>query len=317
MEYLKLGKTGISVSRICFGCAPMGGHDYGDVLDSDSEAAVHCAIEHGINFFDVAAIYGFGRAEEVLGKALKGKRDKVVIATKGGLRKTAAKIVPDLRPEYIAGEIEGSLKRLGTDYIDLYQLHYYDPAVPFIATAEVLRKSLEQGKIRAVGLSNFSKSQVAEFASLIPVSCLQLPYNPLQRALEVQGIPEFCANNNVGLITYSSLARGYLSGKKYSGQDFHGSDTRQRSTYFSPETETMRQPVLDVVAHIAAQKGKTPGHVALRWLMDKPFLTSAIVGFKTAVQVMDVLAACDWKLAPEDILRIDAVSCRFQSQPLY
>lgn len=317
MEHIKLGGSGISVSRICFGCAPMGGHDYGDVDDDVSVSAVQCAIDNGINFFDAAAIYGFGRAEEVLAKAIKDRRDKVVVATKGGLRRTVTKILPDLSPEFISAEIESSLKRLRIDCIDLYQLHYYDPAVPFEATVKVLSRFLKQGKIRAVGLSNFSRDHAREFSVHIPVACLQLPYNPLQRSLEAQGIPEYCASANVGLITYSSLARGYLSGKKYSDQDFRGSDTRHRSTYFSADTAAKRRPVLDVITEIAVQKGKTVGQVALRWLLDRPCVTSAIVGFKTPSQVIDVLPACHWRLSAEEISLIDNVSMPFRATPLY
>ncbi len=317
MEYIKLGKSGLQVSRICFGCAPMGGHDYGEVDDHALVSAVRCALDHGINFFDAAAIYGFGRAETLLARSLAGQRDKVVLATKGGLRKTENKIVPDLSAAFLRSDIENSLKRLQSDHIDLYQLHYPDPGVPAEDYAGILRGFIDQGKIRAVGLSNFSKAEAARLAAVLPVACLQLPYNPLQRALEVQGIPEFCVAENVGLITHSSLARGYLSGRKYTAADFRGSDTRPRSAYFDPEWDEIKKPVLEMVERIASGQKKTPAQAALRWLLDKPFVSAAIVGIKSSVQVLDAVGACGWHIPDQSMKLLDEISTVFKVKPLY
>ena len=317
MEYIKLGTSDLEVSRICFGCAPMGGYDYGDVDDELSVKAVHYAIDHGVNFFDTASIYGFGRAESVLSKALEGKRKDVVLATKGGLRRTEKTIIPDLSPVFLRTDIENSLKRLKTGHIDLYQLHYPDPKVPVSTYASVLHEFIKLGKIRYVGLSNYPISEVRKVLEVLPTVCLQLPYNPLQRVLEIEGIPALCQENSLGLITHSSLARGYLSGKVYSGNDFKGSDTRPRSTYFSDTEKQAKEPVLAVVKDIALRRGKSPAQVAVRWLLDKPFVSSAIVGVRSPKQIEDILLSCHWHLSNEEMSDLNDVSDFFRSHPLY
>jgi len=317
MEYIKLGHSDLKVSRICFGCAPMGGYDYGDVDDGESIHSVLCALDNGVNFFDTAAIYGFGHAESVLGRALSGRRGSAIIATKGGLRKAANKIIPDLSPEFLRSDLESSLRRLGTDCIDLYQLHYLDPDVPAEKYAVLLNDFLCQGKIRFVGLSNFSKESSLIVNEVLPVACVQLPYNLLQRSLESRGIPDFCVDKHVGLITYSSLARGYLTGKKYTREDFKGSDTRARSSYFSADSETVRLPVTAALNEAAAMHSKTQAQTALRWLLDKPFVSSVIVGIKGDAQILEAVNSCHWNLDPKASRTLDAVSQPFMENPLY
>lgn len=295
----------------------MGGYDYGDVDDSESVSSVHCALDNGINFFDTAAIYGLGHAESVLGRALSGRREKAIIATKGGLRKSGNKIVPDLSPDFLRSDLENSLARLATDCIDLYQLHYLDPNVPVEKYAVLLNDFLRQGKIRCVGLSNFPMEYASIVNEVLPVVCLQLPYNLLQRSLESKGIPDFCLDEKIGLITYSSLARGYLTGKKYTKEDFRGSDTRTRSAYFSADFEAIRIPVSLALNEAASVQSKTPAQTALRWLLDKPFVSSVIVGVKGSDQVLEAAESCHWNLDAISMSKLDQVSLPFRDSPLY
>ena len=314
MEYAEIGQERIRVSRLCFGCAPMGGHDYGHVNDADSISAVHAALDAGINFFDTAAVYGLGRAEEVLGRALEGRRNKAVIASKGGLAWNAGgTITRDAAG--IMRSLEDSLRRLRVDTIDIFQIHWPDPAVPLEQTLNVLEKARKAGKIRHIGISNFSVAEVLSAHETCRVETLQLSYNLLNRELETDML-SCCKKVGMKLLTHSTLARGFLSGRYPPGHKFSGSDTRPRSSYFSDESRMEKDAVLEELSRQADALGKTRSQMAVRWVLDNPLVSAAIIGFKNSKQVADVMLASDWTLTPQVYSRLCDLSTKFISNPL-
>ena len=223
MDKVRLGRSELWVAPIAFGTWELSGY-WGDTDDKSASAAVHRALELGVNLFDSAQAYGFGVAEEFLARALRGTaRDEVVIATKGGIREEGSGIARDSSPRIIRQGIESSLRALETDYIDLYQIHWPDPKTPFEETGEVLREMLDSGKIRHVGVSNFTPDQMQAFSSTLPVETLQPPYHMFRRDIESEILPYVMAHD-IGVLIYSPLAHGLLSGRLT--EQFDSSDWR-------------------------------------------------------------------------------------------
>ena len=283
MQYTTLGRTGLRVSRIAFGTWQLGG-DWGPTDESAAIAAIRRAADQGVTLFDTAQAYGFGASERLLAKALTGlDRGKLVIATKGGLRPADGRRRPaatPARPGYRTG-VESSLRALDTDYIDLYQVHWPDPAVPFADTAETLAKLVADGKIRHVGVSNFDAAQMAEFSATLPVETLQPPYHLFRRDIEASILP-YAAANDIGVLVYGPLAHGLLGGHLTRDHDVRG--------------RRLAQPQRDVHRHrFAAQPGggartgrlareelgAPVSQLAIAWTLANPAVHVAIVGTRS------------------------------------
>lgn len=310
MEFQELGATGCEVSRIGFGCAAASGHDYGAIEESAWTEAVHAAIDHGINFFDVADVYGFGRAEELLSRALGKKRHQVIIATKGGLvwNKHGA-VRRDTTRGQIALAVENSLRRLRISTIPLYQIHWPDPATPVAETIETLAKFQQEGKIRFIGVSNFSLELLRRAFRACPASLTsqQIAYNLLSREAEIDVLP-WCHSTQTAVLAHSVLARGLLAGRRAIGSNFSCPDTRQKSAYFSEEGRPEKQRLLDALRGISERTGRSVGSIAIRWVLDNPRVCTVLVGVKQRAQLDENLRALHWRLEPSDRELLSALS---------
>lgn len=309
MKYNKLKCLDIKLPCIGLGCWQLGGHGWGKVPEKEMVEAVHRAINSGIFFFDTAPIYGLGYSEEVLGKTLATEREKVVIATKVGLvwkkNKTFEKFA-DSSPANIRREIDMSLKRLKTDYIDLYQIHWPDPNTPIEDTLWALEELKESGKIRCIGCCNFSLELLEEVLKYGKIDTIQVPYNLIDRKIEKDLLP-FCKKKDIGVLAYSPIARGFLTGKYDENTKFELDDHRSwsRDKYFKSEAFLKNLKVLDKVKHIAKRLDRTPAQIALRWVLENPCVTVAIFGAKNVAQVAENIEALDFTLSKEDMEFLD------------
>jgi myo-inositol catabolism protein IolS len=305
LELRRLGRSDMWISSISLGCWVMGKEWWGDADDSESIAAIHAAIDQGINFIDTAPAYGAGHSEEVLGKALEGKRDKVYIATKVGWG--------DLDPQKLPGALEASLKRLRTDYVDLYQIHWPHETIPISDSMAVIKKLQDQGKVRYIGVSNFNVPQMQEALSVARIESLQPPYNLFWRHIEKDILP-FCIENEIGVIAYSPLAQGLLTGKFTKDTKFPENDIRSHALLFQGDIFLTALEAVEEMKPIAQKYGKTLGQVALNWLLCQPGITSAIVGARRPSQVEENVGGQGWKLEDEDLKTLDQLSKRVMSK---
>ncbi len=296
MEYQTLGKTELTVSRMGFGCWAIGGHGYGAVKDEESITSLKKAIDLGINLFDTADVYGFGHSEKVLSQALGSRRHDVVIATKFGVAwDESGKTYKDISPKHVVQALEGSLRRLRIDSIPLYQIHWYDGKTPIADTLEALMRCREQGKIRYIGCSNFDLGLVGEANDIADLASVQSLFNVAERQNEK--ILRACFDRyGIGSLAYGVLARGLFSGKYDRNSRFSKGDTRSQDVGFSGEKMGNRLKIFDKLSEIGGHYGKSPIQVAIRWVLDAPFITSAIVGLKTAAQLDENAAALGWSL---------------------
>ncbi len=303
-----LGSTQIAVTPVAMGCWPIAGVTSVDVTEEASLATLEAAFEAGINFFDTAYCYGYeGESERLVGKVLGPCREKVVIATKCGIhwgpdRKQAR----DARPETIARECDESLGRLGMEYIDLYYLHGPDPATPLARSAEALRKLLESGKVRAVGVSNFSSvEQYEEFAAECPIAADQPHYNMLQREIELDRLP-WCRRHNVSVNVYWPLMKGMLAGKLRRDHVWDPKDGRQKYPIFMGEQWSKNHDFVDALRPIAERAGRTVGQLAVAWVIQRPGITTALCGAKRPEQIREIAPAMTWTLSAEELALVDA-----------
>jgi len=305
MDKRALGSSGLEVTPIGLGCWAMGGDRWwGPVDDNESIGCVHEALELGINLIDTASAYGNGHAEEVLGKALIGRRDKVIIATKCGLIPNPA--APEgyerrLTRKSILAECETSLRRLRTDYIDLYQCHWPDPATPLEETMEAMNLLLEQGRIRAIGVSNFSCDQLSAARKHARVTSLQPPFSMLQRQSAEELIP-YCQEYNIAVLAYSPLCRGLLSGNLTADQTFN--DLRRDDPEFSGDRYRKNLARVARLSEIARRNGKSMVQLAVNWVIYTPGVTAALVGARRASQIREAAPAVGWTISAEDHQRI-------------
>lgn len=286
----------------------MSGHDYGTIEPRDIEVAVAAALDAGINFFDVADVYGFGAAEELLGRALGPRRNDAVIATKFGLRWDAdGRVRRDSRPATVREALDDSLRRLGVDAIALYQLHWPDGTTPLDDVVAVIEEGQKAGKVRHFGVCNCSDGQLRETQWRGQLASVQVAHNLLCRSAEDQVLP-WCEANGIAVLAHSGLARGFLSGKYEVGAAFPGSDTRSRSHYFEAEGRDLKERLLDGLRDIGARLDRPVASVALRWLLDDPRVTSVLTGVKHRRQLDDLVAALGWSLSVEDRDRLTSLS---------
>ena len=304
MKYRKLGQTDITVSVVAMGCwAIVGDATWGPQDKADSIAAIRAALDAGVNFFDTAEMYGNGYSEELLGQALEGRRHEAVIASK---------VSPEhMTADQVIRACEGSLKRLRTDYIDLYQIHWPSRTVPLAETMAALEKLKQQGKIRAIGVSNFGVGDLADLLAIGRPETNQLPYSLLWRAIEY-GIQQRCIEHGIGILTYSSLAQGLLTGKFTSPDQVP--DGRARTRHFSrdrPQTrhgetgcEAETFAAIERIRQISERVAQPMSQVALAWLLAQPGVTAVIAGARTPEQIRHNAAAADLELTPEVVAEL-------------
>jgi len=305
MEYRQLGNTDLTVSTIGFGGWAMGKLFWGeDVVDEDSIAAVHRALDLGITLFDTAPVYGAGHSEVILARALGKHRAEVVVATKCGRRREPdGKLISDSRPETIRAECEASLRRLQTDYIDLYQVHWPDETVAFEDTMAALMQLRQEGKIRHIGVSNFTPEMMDRMRAAGELASLQPPYSLLARDIEAEVLP-YCRAHGLGVLAYSPMRRGLLTGKYQPGATFPPTDTRSQDPMFQGERlERIVAAVADLRAW-AAEFGKTPGQMAIAWVLSQPGITVALCGAKRPHHIEESAGAAGWTLDPEWCARL-------------
>ncbi len=300
---------GVRVSRIALGTWAIGGSEWGAVDEREAINACRAIFDHGINIIDTAAIYGLGRAEEVVGKAMAehGRREDFYIATKAGLRKTGGRVVTDGRPASILEEIDLSLRRLGTDYVDLYQLHWPDSLVPLEETATAFAQLLQSGKIRAIGVSNCTAAQMEQFQKVAPLHSNQPPMNLFERQVEHDDLP-YCRKHGIGVLAWSALCRSLLTGKIRADQTFPAGDIRAADPKFQPPRIAQYvQAVAALDTYAQKHYGKRVLHLALRWLLDQPGVSVALWGARNAQQLAPAKDVCGWKLTTEDMKAMDAI----------
>jgi aryl-alcohol dehydrogenase-like predicted oxidoreductase len=305
-EFVNIPGTQLKVSRVALGTWAMGGWMWGGTDQRESVATIRAALDQGINLIDTAPAYGFGVSEEIVGAALEGIRSRAVIATKTGLEWRDGKVYRNATRARIMQEVDDSLRRLRTDYIDIYQVHWPDPLVPVEETAEAMRSLHEQGKIRAIGVSNFSVDQLARFRQVAPLHVLQPPYNLFERAIEKDILP-YCLANDIATFGYGALCRGLLSGRIRPDTTFDGDDLRRIDPKFQPPRlaqylEAVRQ--LDELAKRRFHRRVI--HLAVRWMLDQG-ISVALWGGRHPEQVQAALGVAGWSLDGAERQRIERI----------
>jgi aryl-alcohol dehydrogenase-like predicted oxidoreductase len=308
MKQIRLGQTNLQVSRIAFGTWQLGG-DWGVTDEKAALTAIQHAADQGINFFDTAQGYGFGASEELLARALKGHpRDQFIIATKGGLRPAnRGGVERDASPRWIRDGVEASLKALGTDYIDLYQIHWPDPRTPFGNTAGALAKLVKEGKIRHVGVSNFDAGEMEDFSKALQVETLQPPYHLFRREIEASILP-YTRAHDIGVLVYAPLAHGLLSGGLAEDSKFAPNDWRSKSPVFRGEAYRRNLAVVSALQRFAKfELGTSVSRLAVAWTLANPAVHVAIVGTRNQEHVDDAVAAADLVLDQQTMKVIEEI----------
>jgi aryl-alcohol dehydrogenase-like predicted oxidoreductase len=318
MEFITLPHTDLRCSRIALGTWSIGGFGWGGMDEAASIRTIHAALDLGINLFDTAPIYGKGAAEEVLAKALDGgRRQRTLIATKCGLDFSRSDgIFTDSRREVILREVEESLRRLRTDVIDLYQVHWPDPLIPAEETGAILHELQKQGKIRAIGVSNFAPAQMASFQKSAKLSSNQPPYSLLERGIEREVLP-YCREHGIPLIAYGPLCRGMLSGRMTAGTNFAGDDIRSVDPKFQPPRFSQYlQAVARLDQFAQATHRKRVIDLALRWTLDQPGVGIVLWGGRKPEQLAPVPGAWTWRLTATDFKEADRILAETISDPV-
>jgi aryl-alcohol dehydrogenase-like predicted oxidoreductase len=311
-----LGNTNIQVSPIALGCWPISGMTSLDVNEQDSLATIHAALGSGINFLDTAYAYGpAGESERLIGRAIADRRESVVIATKGGIEWDAQRQrVLDARPQTLRRQCEESLKRLGTDHVELLYLHAPDPNTPLTESAGELQRLQVEGKTRSIGVSNFNLAQLQEFHTVCKIAAFQPPYNMLQRDIKRDTLP-WCREHNVAVCVYWPLMKGLLAGKLGRDHVFQLGDGRAKYPMFQGAEWERNQNFLDELRTIAAAAGKTVAQVVINWTIHQPGITAALCGAKRPDQIRETAGALDWQLSDQQRSQIDAALAR-RGEPL-
>jgi aryl-alcohol dehydrogenase-like predicted oxidoreductase len=310
MENIRLGRTELQVTPIAYGTWQFGG-DWGRVDEEAAKEATRHALALGVNFFDTAHAYGFGASERILGRALapelRERRDELVIGTKGGLRIDPERgLVRDSSPRWLQRDAEESLHNLGVDHVDLYQVHWPDPEVPFAETASALRELVDEGKVRHVGVSNFSDEQMEELSRELPVETVQPPYHLFRRQVEEDVLP-YAAANDVGVLVYGPLAHGLLGGAMDAETTFPDDDWRSSSPVFQGDEFRRNLAVVEGLARLARDRGATVGQLAIAWTLANPAVDVAIVGARRREHLEESVGAIGVELDAVDLDRIEAI----------
>ena len=309
MQDTQLGERGPRVSRIAFGNWSAGG-DWGSVDRAAAIAAMREALDLGITLFDTARAYGFGAAEELLGEALRPEirsaRESIVIATKGGLRKENGLPVRDSSPAGLRRDLEASLRSLGTDYVDIYQVHWPDPATPIADTAGTLDAFVREGKVRYVGVSNYDAREMTAFQQVRPIDTLQPPYHLFRREIETSILP-FAQEHGIGVLVYGPMAHGLLSGRITEGTAFAPDDWRSKNEMFAGDAFKRNVAIVRRLEAFASERGMTVGQLAIAWTLANPTVDVAIVGARNPEQIRQTAPAADIQLSPQDLAQIEQI----------
>ncbi len=306
MDYRRLGTTGIEISEVALGCWPIAGLTSPGANDEDSLATIRACFELGINHLDTAYCYGrAGESEELIRRALGGRREEMVIATKGGLHwGPDGKQAHDASPATLRRQCEESLRRLGTDRAELLYLHAPDPQVPVAESAGALKRLLEEGKTRSVGVSNVTLPQLEEFAAECPLAAYQPPYSMLQRQIEADTLP-WCRGHGVAVIVYWPLMKGLLAGKLGRDHVFAASDSRRKYPMFQGREWLKNHDLLDQLRAIARAAGHTVAELVVNWTIHQAGITAALCGAKRPEQIRETASGAGWRLTDEQLGRID------------
>ncbi|HLZ74906.1 aldo/keto reductase [Phenylobacterium sp.] len=317
MEKMMIGASGVTTSRVGLGTWAIGGWMWGGADEAQSIATIRAAIERGVTLIDTAPVYGFGVAEEVVGKALAegGLRDKVQIATKVGLSWQDGKPFRDSSPARIRQEIEASLRRLRTEVIDLYQVHWPDAGTAMSATADAMEELRHEGKIRAIGVSNFSPAQIAAFSAVADLDAVQPPYNLFEREIEADVLPR-AETAGVTVLAYGALCRGLLAGRITARTVFTGDDLRNQDPKFQGERFRQYLSAAEALKGLARERfGKSLPALAVRWILDQG-PTIALWGARRPAQIDAVGEVAGWRIDDAGKAEIDAILKRFIEAPV-
>lgn len=306
MDYRRLGKTEVRVSAIALGCWPIAGVTTLHAREEDSLATIEACFDLGINFLDTAYCYGkSGESENLIRRALGGRRDEMVVATKGGIHwGDDGTQVKDGRPETLSRQLDTSLKRLGTDYVDLLYLHAPDPRIPIEDSAGALSRLLRSGKTRAVGLSNANLDQLRRFYAVCPLTAFQPHFNMLQREIERELLP-WCQSREIAVVVYWPLLKGLLAGKLPRSHVFEPGDGRAKYPMFQGLEWERNQDLLDRLKVIAEDAGRTISQLVIQWTVQRPGITSALCGAKRPGQIQENAGASDWRLSDAELALVD------------
>ncbi len=311
MQTRQLGKSDLFITPIGFGSWAIGGSGYafawGAQDDNESVAAIQRAVDLGINWIDTAAVYGLGHSEEVVGKALKGRANRPYVFTKcERVWDAQGKISGNLKADSLRQQLEASLRRLQTDVIDLYQVHWPQPDEDIEEGWSALAKLQAEGKVRSIGVSNFSVEQMRRAQAIAPITSLQPPYSLLRREIEQEILP-FCAEQQIGVIVYSPMASGLLTGKMTRERiaSLPDDDWRKHDTPFREPQLTRNLDVAQVLRDIGERHGRSAAEVAIAWTLRQPAVTGAIVGGRRPEQVEEIIGAADFRLSEEELDEIE------------
>jgi aryl-alcohol dehydrogenase-like predicted oxidoreductase len=307
MRYVELGRSGLHVSRLCFGSWQFGG-DWGSVERDDAIAAVRAALDQGVTFFDTAQAYGSGASEALLAEALGDdiQRDDVIVATKGGLRREGGDVVRDSSPAFLRDGVEQSLSHLGVEAIDLYQVHWPDHETPFEETGAALAELVDEGKIRHVGVSNFSPAEMEALSLAIEVETDQPPYNLFNRGIEEDVLP-WCHEHDVGLLVYGPLSHGLLSGR-FDPSTLADDDWRRGHEPFDGEALERNLEAVERLTAFAEERGHTLPQLAVAWVLAQPGVHVAIAGARRPAHVEGIAPATEIELSADELAEIEELS---------
>ena len=301
-----LGTSGISIAPVALGCWPIAGVTTLDTSEADSIATIRKCFDVGVNHLDTAYVYGpNGESENLIRRALGSRRDEMVIATKCGIHYAGGEMVVNGRPDVLRRECDESLRRLGTDQVELLYLHSPDERVPIEVSAAALGELQAAGKTRAVGASNCSLEQLQAFHAVTPLAAVQLPYNMLQRDVEQRTLP-WCRANNIAVTVYWPLMKGLLAGKLPRNHEFDPRDKRQTMPMYQGQEWQKNQDFLDALRRAAALSGHTVAQLVINWTIHQPGITAALCGAKRPEQIEETAGAMRWSLSEEQKSLIDA-----------
>jgi aryl-alcohol dehydrogenase-like predicted oxidoreductase len=317
MEFADIPGTQLRVSRVALGTWAMGGSMWGGTDERESVNTIWAALDQGINLIDTAPVYGSGKSEEIVGKALStaGLRSRAIIATKVGLEMRDGKAYRNATRQRIHREIDDSLRRLRTNYIDIYQVHWPDPRVPIEETAEAMQALYDLGKIRAIGVSNFSVEQMERFRRVAPLHVMQPPYNLFERGIEAQILP-YCRVNNIATFGYGALCRGLLSGRMTADTRFEGDDLRRIDPKFQPPRFAEYLAAVGQLDQLARDRfHRRVIHLAVRWMLDQG-ISVALWGGRHPKQLEPALGVAGWNLDAGSLARINNILSRTIADPV-